>query len=44
MLILIKTVIVFSVAITGRYVRRANSEFDRLTQEIIRESQEEGAK
>lgn len=37
-------VIVFSVAITGLYVRRANGEFDRLTQEIIRESQEEGAK
>ena len=36
-------VIVFSVAITGLYVRRANGEFDRLTQEIIRESQE-GAK
>ena len=37
-------VIVFSVTITGLYVRRANGEFDRLTQEIIRESQEEGAK
>ena len=29
---------------SGLYVRRANGEFDRLTQEIIRESQEEGAK
>ena len=33
-------VIVFSVAITGLYVRRANGELDRLTQELIRESQE----
>ncbi len=30
--------IVFTVVITGIYVRRANSEFDRLTQEIIKES------
>ncbi|CAI08116.1 DUF485 domain-containing protein [Aromatoleum aromaticum] len=31
-------VIVFTIIITGIYVRRANSEFDRLTQEIIEES------
>lgn len=30
--------IVFTVVITGIYVRRANSEFDRLTLEIIKES------
>lgn len=31
-------VIVFTIIITGIYVRRANSEFDRLTQEIVKES------
>ena len=31
-------VIVFTIVITGLYVRRANSEFDTLTQEIIKES------
>ncbi|AYH42712.1 DUF485 domain-containing protein [Azoarcus sp. DN11] len=31
-------VIVFTVIITGLYVRRANSEFDALTQEIVKES------
>jgi len=31
-------VIVFSVLVTGLYVRRANSEFDRLTREIVQES------
>ncbi|MGB6241066.1 MAG: DUF485 domain-containing protein [Castellaniella sp.] len=31
-------VIIFSVLITGLYVRRANSEFDRLTREIVQES------
>ena len=31
-------VIVFTIAITGIYVRRANSEFDTLTAEIIREA------
>ena len=31
-------VIVFSIAITGLYVRRANSEFDALTREIIEEA------
>jgi uncharacterized membrane protein (DUF485 family) len=31
-------VIVFTIIITGIYVRRANSEYDRLTQEIIKES------
>ncbi|WP_368640262.1 DUF485 domain-containing protein [Castellaniella ginsengisoli] len=31
-------VIVFSVLITGLYVRRANSEFDRLTREIVQEA------
>ena len=38
------SVVIVSVVMTGIYVRRANGEFDRLTQEIIRESQEEGAK
>lgn len=31
--------ILFTIIITGIYVRRANSEFDRLTQEIVQESQ-----
>lgn len=31
-------VILFTIIITGIYVRRANSEFDTLTQEIIQES------
>lgn len=31
-------VIVFSVVITGLYVRRANGEFDRLTREIIEDA------
>ncbi|NMG73231.1 DUF485 domain-containing protein [Aromatoleum diolicum] len=31
-------VIVFTILITGIYVRRANSEFDTLTQEIIKET------
>ena len=31
-------IILFSVLITGLYVRRANGEFDRLTQEIIEEA------
>jgi uncharacterized membrane protein (DUF485 family) len=31
-------VIIFTVLITGLYVRRANSEFDSLTQEIVKES------
>ena len=31
-------VIVFSIVITGLYVRRANGEFDRLTREIIEEA------
>ena len=31
-------VILFSIVITGIYVRRANSEFDRLTAEILREA------
>jgi len=31
-------VIFFTVLITGFYVRRANSEFDRLTREIVEES------
>ena len=31
-------VIVFTVAITGLYVRRANGEFDALTQEILKEA------
>ncbi|APW36908.1 hypothetical protein RD110_06640 [Rhodoferax koreense] len=32
-------VIVFTVLITGIYVRRANSEFDRLTAEILKDAQ-----
>ncbi len=32
--------IVFTVVITGIYVRRANSEFDALTQEIVKESKQ----
>lgn len=31
-------VIVFTIAITGLYVRRANGEFDRLTQEILKDA------
>ena len=31
-------IIIFSVLITGLYVRRANGEFDRMTQEIIEEA------
>jgi len=31
-------VIVFTIIITGIYVRRANSEFDALTREIIKET------
>ena len=31
-------VIVFTVIITGIYVRRANTEFDQLNQEIVEES------
>ena len=31
-------VIVFSIVITGLYVRRANGEFDALTREIIEEA------
>ncbi|BAL23214.1 DUF485 domain-containing protein [Azoarcus sp. KH32C] len=31
-------VILFTILITGLYVRRANSEFDALTQEIVKES------
>jgi len=31
-------VIVFTVIITGLYVRRANSEFDALTRDIVKES------
>ena len=31
-------VIFFTILITGFYVRRANSEFDRLTHEIVQES------
>lgn len=31
-------VILFTILITGYYVRRANSEFDRLTAEIIQEN------
>ena len=31
-------VIVFTIVITGLYVRRANGEFDRLTREIIEEA------
>ena len=31
-------VILFTIVITGIYVRRANSEFDRLTREIVEET------
>ncbi len=31
-------VIIFTIFITGLYVRRANSEFDRLTAEILQEA------
>lgn len=31
-------VIIFTILITGIYVRRANSEYDRLTAEILKES------
>jgi uncharacterized membrane protein (DUF485 family) len=31
-------VIIFTIAITGLYVRRANGEFDRLTAEILKEA------
>ena len=31
-------VIIFTIVITGLYVRRANSEFDRLTAEILKEA------
>ncbi|MBX9835905.1 MAG: DUF485 domain-containing protein [Burkholderiaceae bacterium] len=31
-------VIIFTIAITGIYVRRANGEFDALTQEILKEA------
>ena len=31
-------VIVFTIIITGLYVRRANDEFDRLTSEILKEA------
>ncbi|MDC0709440.1 DUF485 domain-containing protein [Stigmatella sp. ncwal1] len=31
-------VIVFTILITGVYVRRANSEFDRLNEEIVKEA------
>ena len=31
-------VIVFTIVITGLYVRRANGEFDRLTAEILKEA------
>jgi uncharacterized membrane protein (DUF485 family) len=31
-------VIIFTIVITGIYVRRANSEFDRLTAEILKEA------
>lgn len=31
-------VIVFSIVITGLYVRRANGEFDRLTEEVLKEA------
>jgi uncharacterized membrane protein (DUF485 family) len=31
-------VIVFTIIITGIYVRRANSEFDRLTEEVVKEA------
>lgn len=30
--------ILFTIIITGIYVRRANSEFDKLTEEIVKES------
>jgi uncharacterized membrane protein (DUF485 family) len=30
-------IILFTIAITGLYVRRANTEFDRLTAEILKE-------
>jgi len=33
-------VIVFTIVITGIYVRRANSEFDALTAEILKDSQQ----
>ena len=33
-------VIVFTVVITGIYVRRANGEFDRLTKEILKEARQ----
>ena len=32
-------VIVFTIAITGFYVRRANKEFDQLTQQIVEDAQ-----
>jgi uncharacterized membrane protein (DUF485 family) len=31
-------VIVFTIVITGIYVRRANSEFDALTQDILKDA------
>ena len=31
-------VIIFTIAITGLYVKRANGEFDRLTQEILKDA------
>ena len=31
-------VIIFTIVITGLYVRRANSEYDRLTAEILKEA------
>ena len=31
-------VIIFTIVITGLYVRRANSEYDRLTSEILKEA------
>jgi uncharacterized membrane protein (DUF485 family) len=31
-------VIVFTIVITGIYVRRANDEYDRLTAEILKEA------
>lgn len=31
-------VIIFTIVITGLYVRRANSEYDRLTSEILQEA------
>ena len=30
---------VFTIAITGFYVRRANKEFDQLTQQIVEDAQ-----